>query len=117
MQFTRVSDLDPADGWRRLTAGEVWGKWLAGSGPVFGVVTTGVAEGCRVDGVVSGSPAAGAGMQVGDIIEQVEGRRVASYLDIGDVLAAKDPGDEVTIKIRRGEEQRTLRLRLVPRQS
>jgi S1-C subfamily serine protease len=117
MQFTRVSDHDLADVWRRLTAGEVWGKWLAGSGPVFGVVTTGVAGGCRVDGVVSGSPAAGGGMKVGDIIEQVEGRRVANYLEIGDVLADKDPGDEVTIKIRRDEEQRTLRLRLVPRQS
>ena len=87
------------------------------SGPVFGVVRTGVAEGCRVEGVVSDSPAAGVGMKVGDIIEQAEGRPVANYLAIADVLAAKDPGDEVSIKIRRGEEQRTLRVRLVPRQS
>ena len=88
---------------------------MSPSGPVFGVVTTGVAEGCRVAGIVSGSPAAGGGMKVGGIIEQVEGRRVANYLAIADVLAAKDPEDELTIKIRRDDEQRTLRVHLVPR--
>ncbi len=86
----------------------------------------------RIDGVpvvhvYPGLPAAQAGMQgarqvsmrkieLGDVITHVAGERVKNSDDYYTALERFQPGDEVTIKTRRGEEQHSFKLNLVESQ-
>jgi putative serine protease PepD len=53
--------------------------------------------GAIVTGVVSGGPAANAGLQVGDVIVSVGGQRVTSTSDLVAVLAGASPGQTVKV--------------------
>jgi len=101
--------------WERLVKGDAWGRWMTGSGPMIGVVTTGTENGGRVDRVYKDSPAAKAGVQVGDMLMKVDGQRVNDYIETAKVLADKHPGDEVTIEWRRADKTITKKIRLMPR--
>ncbi len=111
--YSRLNEVVPQ--LERLKAGEVWGKWHPGTGPMMGVEVTTVKEGCRVTSVFDKTPAASAGLQVDDIIRQVEGRSVVSLDDIYELLADNDPGDEVEIELLRGQESKTTKIKLEPR--
>lgn len=53
--------------------------------------------GILVDSVVAGSPAEAAGLQRGDVIYRVDGRKVATVADVQKIVSAKKPGDKVEI--------------------
>ena len=53
--------------------------------------------GATVTGVVSGSPAAQAGLTSGDVITAVGGGAVSSPSGLSDLIAAHHPGDSVTV--------------------
>jgi regulator of sigma E protease len=55
----------------------------------------------RVDEVVPGMPAAEAGFKVGDIIVEIDGRRVDSFTDVLRVVGA-NPERELAVKVDRG---------------
>jgi PDZ domain len=55
-----------------------------------------------VVGVVSGGPAQAAGVHAGDVINQVDGRRVATTSEFGSAIAGKHAGDQITIRFERG---------------
>ena len=57
--------------------------------------------GCRVRAVGQGTPAQVAGMQVGDLIVQLDGEPVVSHSDLIDSLAEKKSGDSVDLKVTR----------------
>ena len=57
----------------------------------------GVASGATVGGVVSGSPAATAGLQAGDVITSVNGQSITSASDVSAALVGANPGDQVTL--------------------
>jgi hypothetical protein len=57
-----------------------------------------------VDSVVSGSPAAAAGLQDGDYIIGLAGREIASQEDLQEVMAAHKPGDTVALTVEREGE-------------
>jgi S1-C subfamily serine protease len=59
-------------------------------------------EGLLVVGVTSGSPAANAGVLVGDIIIALDGHLVASPEDLFDLLQGDRVGRSVPIRILRG---------------
>ena len=72
-------------------------------------------EGVLVLGVTAGSPAARAGLRasemaasgrvrIGDLIEAIDGRRVASYNELVNVLDSREFGDSITLTVRRGEQ-------------
>jgi len=68
-------------------------------------------EGVQVTQVVQDSPAADAGVQRGDIIETIEGRRVKGLEQLRSMVSSRRPGQETRIGILRrdpatGEEQR-----------
>ncbi len=69
----------------------------------FGVTST---SGAFVQKVTAGSGAASAGLQEGDVIVSVDGRRVRSAADVGTAIRAKQPGDSVTIVYERGPDRR-----------
>jgi S1-C subfamily serine protease len=54
-------------------------------------------SGVAVEGVLSGSPAATAGLSEGDVITSIAGRSVSSPSDVESVIEQYHPGDKVTI--------------------
>ncbi len=67
-------------------------------------------KGVLIVAVQRGSPAAEAGLRRGDIILKVNEVEVNSAGALRDALAALKPGDEVRLRIARGEAERTLRV-------
>ena len=75
------------------------------SGVFLGVSTgnaTGGQQGAQVENVANGSPAAGAGLQPGDVITAVDGTAVSSPADLAQQVRSHQPGDQVTITYTRG---------------
>jgi putative serine protease PepD len=75
------------------------------SGVFLGVSTqpaTGDQQGALVANVATGSPAAGAGLQSGDVITAVDGTAVSSPAELARLVRSHQPGDQVTITYSRG---------------
>ncbi|MFZ0376622.1 MAG: trypsin-like peptidase domain-containing protein [Solirubrobacteraceae bacterium] len=62
--------------------------------------------------IASGSPAAKAGLQAGDIITAVNGQKVASVNQFVATIANYAPGDTVTLTINRGGSTKNIKLTL-----
>jgi S1-C subfamily serine protease len=71
-----------------------------------------VDHGLLIAQVQSGGAAARAGLQAGDVIVQVDNRDVTDTSSLADVLANKNPGDKVSVKIYRGNQQETVTVTL-----
>ena len=63
----------------------------------LGVEVVDGADGAQVAGVVEGSPAAAAGLTVGDTITSVAGSAVSSVSDLGAVMSSLSPGRPVVV--------------------
>ena len=70
-------------------------------------------EGAKVDRVTADSPAAKAGVHVGDFLIRADEADLARGGRLNDVLAAKRPGDTVALTVRRGNQDLTLTATLV----
>ncbi|HEX2153057.1 MAG TPA: trypsin-like peptidase domain-containing protein [Acidimicrobiia bacterium] len=84
-----------------VVAGEPIERAILG---ITGTNTESGTAGALVTGVVEGSGAAEAGIQVGDAILSVEGVEVQGIGDLVAQLGTYDPGDTVTLEIIRGGE-------------
>ena len=62
--------------------------------------------------VIDGSPAAVAGLQDGDIITAIDGRRIDGTTPLDDVLSKYEPGDTVLLSVLRSGEEMGIRLTL-----
>jgi putative serine protease PepD len=71
----------------------------------FGVTAT---SGAFVQKVQTGSGAELAGLQPGDVIVEVDGRRIRSAADVGQAVRAKEPGDRIEVVIEREGRSRTV---------
>jgi membrane-associated protease RseP (regulator of RpoE activity) len=71
--------------------------------------------GVAVVEVAADSPASAAGIEVGDIIQQVDDTAIETPHDLVDAIAQKAPGDTVQVQLLRGEEQMTLDVTLEER--
>jgi len=89
-------------GARRVSVGTV---------PDFAYNGTGV----RISDVVPGSPAEAAGLQAGDILVALAGQEVSGLQAYTDLLKTLEPGQTVTLKLRRGEEELERQATLVAR--
>ncbi len=84
--------------------GQVSGCYPLGSNGLFGgpfgfsTYSAPTQHGAVVAGVEPGSPAAGAGLAVGDVITAVDGRSVANLSDLSHQLTGKKVGQAVTVK-------------------
>ena len=58
-----------------------------------------------VKGVVKGSPAAKAGLKVGDVIQSIDGRRIRRRTALQRAVRARKPGETVVLGIRRGRSK------------
>jgi putative serine protease PepD len=68
--------------------------------------------GATVGQVVSGSPAAKAGVKTGDTITAVDGGKVADAASLGDLIDGHAVGDEVKLTVHRGGSVKTLTVKL-----
>jgi putative serine protease PepD len=73
------------------------------------------ATGLTVSAVDSGSPAADAGIRVGDVVEAIDGRTVRTPIDMHDVIGAHAPGDILTVRLLRHGARGDVELRLAER--
>jgi putative serine protease PepD len=99
------------------------GKDVAASDPFLGVGSASVSDldeesrqqfdvqvdqGAVITDVVSGSAADKAGVQVGDVVTQADGKAVNSSDDLRSAIQAKKPGDKLTLTVNRGGTETTI---------
>lgn len=92
--------------WDRLLAGEAWGTLQMNpmANPETPVLGIGMglqrdAGGVPVDEVEPNSPAAQAGVRVGDLIIAVDGERVTEGSELQQILIKREVGDEVELNV------------------
>jgi serine protease Do len=110
--------------WDRIKAGESWGKlsmspFANPEMPVLGIgfgMPRGV-KGVPVQELVPKSPAAAAGVRVGDIIQTLDGSDIPDAGKLLQVLAKRQAGDKVKLGVRRDRKLLDLEVKLVTRDS
>jgi S1-C subfamily serine protease len=81
----------------------------------LGVATASTSEsvdGAEVAEVVQGSPAAEAGVEQGDVITELDGEAVGDSEDLVAAIAEHEPGDAVTLGVKRGADSTALKVTL-----
>jgi serine protease Do len=66
-----------------------------------------------VDRVRYGSPAQEAGLKAGDVLEEIDSQKVSRLAQVKHLLGNKYAGDQVTVKVKRGEEELEREIKLV----
>jgi serine protease Do len=98
--------------WDRLAKGESWGNFMQlVAPPLIGVHGLLDVERAEVEKVLPGSPADRAGMKVGDVILRFNGRKVSDFPSLKRLVGQCEPGDEVPVDVRRGNQR--LRLTII----
>jgi putative serine protease PepD len=67
--------------------------------PYLGINIGDTGNGVYVGGVAAGSPAAKAGLKVGDVIVALNGKATTTTDQLGTILAGYEPGQTVTLKV------------------
>ena len=80
--------------------------------PSLGVQLERDADGAQVFEVVPGSAAAEAGIEAGDIVLEIDGKPVATASEMAENIGGRKPGDEVKLLVRRGDEQKEIKVKL-----
>ena len=80
----------------------------------LGVATEDVegSDGARIAEVRSGTPAAEAGLENGDVVTELDGTSVGSADELRTLIDAKRPGDSVELTVERNGDTQTLRVTL-----
>jgi S1-C subfamily serine protease len=71
-----------------------------------------VDAGAYVQSVGSGTPAAKAGIEVGDVVTEVDGKSIAGAASLGNVIRQYKPGDKVEITVDRDGDTKTFTITL-----
>jgi S1-C subfamily serine protease len=82
---------------------------------MMGVHVETLPNGCRVSEVYPDTPAVAAGIRSGDEVVKIDNRPVRRLEDIYERLGTADPGQQVSLELRRGGESVTATIELVPR--
>lgn len=98
-----------SDDWERLARSDDWGR-LPGPTPYLGVRGDGDADVARITQVFPDTPADRAGIRVGDVVTDFDGKPVGNFDSLKMLVETKTPGDKVKVRIRR--DDRTLEFRL-----
>jgi serine protease Do len=100
---------------RRALAGVVSAKIReipAAGGAALGVVLSGKSKAIEIEEVTDGSGAQQAGLQKGDVILTIEGKKISKIEDIAGVLKDRKAGGTVKVTCRRGKQEFTAEVRL-----
>ena len=82
------------------------GYFRRGYGPNFGSIPdfNEPPKGVRFADVRDGTPAAKAGLKAGDILIEFDGKKIQNLYDFTYALRAEKPGQEVLVKVLRGDQ-------------
>lgn len=69
-------------------------------------------DGCRLTAVDEDGPAAKAGLKVGDLVVKVDGREVKLYASLLRWLAETEPGETLSLEVKRGDKLLSLEVKL-----
>jgi putative serine protease PepD len=83
----------------------------------LGVSLSSSASTALVAEVRSGTPAARAGLQAGDVVTALDGKSIASTGELESAIAAHEPGDSVSLTYTRNGKSHTVQLKLASRPS
>ncbi|UCG21851.1 MAG: M20/M25/M40 family metallo-hydrolase, partial [Deltaproteobacteria bacterium] len=72
-------------------------------------------EGCRISGLVPGSPAESSGLREGDVIVSMDSREVRNLRDLSTILKSLEPGDRIPITFLRQGNKMTVEAEVVER--
>lgn len=89
--------------WTRLVAGEAWG-FLPGFQPNLGVKGKPDSPVAELAEVAAKSPAASAGLRVGDVIEKFGDVDISNFKSLQAAVADTMPGERLPVRIRRGDQ-------------
>jgi hypothetical protein len=102
-----------------------WKEWMTArtapplrtgpEGAVIGAALGEANDGMLITNVIPGGPAARAGAKEGDVIIGLNGREVRDYYAFVPMINEMEPGDEVTVKIRRGDKYLEMAMTLARR--
>lgn len=98
--------------WDAMKKGESITLWEQGNGGWIGLYTEGTEAGLTVRQVAPDSPAAKAGLKEGDLILQVNNKKMAVRSEFRDAIRARRTGELVTLKIKSGTVERLLEVKL-----
>jgi putative serine protease PepD len=83
----------------------------------LGVAISSASAGIKLTEVRSGTPAAKAGLQTGDVITALDGKTVKDAAELQSAIDAKRPGDSVSITYTRNGKSKTVEVKLATRPS
>lgn len=109
------------DTWGRLVKGESWGRGIGigGNDPpttpaqaYLGLQFDPDTKEPKVIAVAKDSPAEKAGVKIGDILSQLDGKAIQTFEELKAILAKRKPGEEMAIEILRESKAMNLKLTL-----
>ena len=110
------------DDWSRMLDGKSWGALTLNPFANPEMPVLGIAMGMRpemkgvmVDGVVDGSPAAMAGLKIGDMIVALDGSKIDDGGELLQMLAKREAGDHVKLDVLRDDKTHNATVRLMRR--
>ncbi len=97
--------------WERLARGDSWGSLLDVIGrPVIGVLGEKETNEPRIAQVLPASPAERAGIKPGDLVTKFADEQVDTFDRLKELVNRRQPGDQVTVEVVRGDERLELKL-------
>ena len=107
----------PANTVRSVASQLVAGKTVQHAYLGVSIADSSSPAGAQLTNVVSGTPAAKAGLQQGDVIVRLAGTTIAGSDDLSRVIDGKKPGDSISVTYVRGGKQHTVTVKLGTRPS
>jgi putative serine protease PepD len=81
--------------------------------PIIGAsVNTAKKDGAKVADVPSGTPAADAGLEQGDVVTSIDGKRVSDGIDLIVAIRSHQPGEVVDLQVLRSGKRHELKIKL-----
>jgi serine protease Do len=100
------------DNWDLLAKGTSGDDLVSAPRAYAGASGVNDAAGCRLTEVDDDSPASRAGLKVGDVVVKVNGREIKISEAFRRWVAGSEPGETLTLEIKRGDEVLSVRVRL-----
>ncbi len=100
----------PAETIREVVAALQAGRTI--ERPYLGVRMTDADEGAQIIEVTSGSPAARAGLEPGDVVVEIAGEAIGSADDLRSAVADREPGEQLELRVRSNGDERAVTVEL-----